>query len=230
MPSRPFHEYEDLALSPTYVLGYAFHGLNQLHARSPVHGRQGALGLLTELFATLNTLRLEDSLRAAEPLRVCQETMARTRRSTRVGSVQAAEVRGTLMLILAAVQTDLSARAVPSARTRRLASRASTDTDQLLTDVTRARCPESQRFDLMEGCRALASHLPTASVFHLYRVWEALSGTAVAGVETPMVPDPRTDPTIRCEEADAIGLLSAIQRSLNDSPSKTPRAAGDGIL
>jgi hypothetical protein len=218
MPATPFHEYEDLALSPTYVLGYAFHGLNQLHARSPVHGRQGALGLLTELFATLTALKLEDSLRAAEPLRLCQETMASTRRSTRVGSAHAAEVRGTLTRILAAVQTDLSARAVPSARTRRLASRASASTDHLLTDAMRARCPESQRFDLMEGCRALASHLPTASVFHLYRVWEALGSTAVAGLDVSMVADPRTDPTIRCEEADAIGLLSAIQRSLDDSP------------
>lgn len=217
MPSKPFHEYEDLALSPTYVLGYAYHGLNQLHSRSPVHGRRGALGLLTELFATLTALKLEDGLRAAEPLRLCQETMARTRRSARVGSVHAAEVRGTLTLILAAVQTDLSARAVPSARTHRLASRASTEIGQLLTDATRARCPESLSFDLMEGCRALTCHLPTASVFHLYRVWEALGGTAVAGSQVPMVPDPRTDPALRCEKADAIRLLLAIQRLLEDS-------------
>jgi len=217
MPFKPFHEYEDLALSPTYVLGYAYHGLSQLHSRSPVHGRRGALGLLSELFATLTALKLEDSLRAAEPLRLWQETMARTGRSTRVGSVHAAEVHGTLTLTLAAVQTDLSARAAPSARTRRLASRASTDIGQLLTDAARARCPPSLRFDLMEGCRALASHLPTASVFHLYRVWEALGGTPVAGLEVPAVPDPRTDPAIRCEEADAISLLLAIRRSLEDS-------------
>lgn len=37
-----FHLYEDLCLTPAYVLGYAFHALGRLDRNARIHGRRGA--------------------------------------------------------------------------------------------------------------------------------------------------------------------------------------------
>lgn len=212
MDRRPFHEYEDLSFTPAYVLGYAFHGLGLTHAKSSVHGRLGVLALLDELFATLHRLKLQDGLRASESLLQLRNSMAPTSRSSRLGSSGAAEVTRALLVLEAAVQLDLRARA-ESLLSARVSSSGS---HRLFGETAGALCPDGLRFDVGEADRAFAAQLVTAGVFHLFRVWDGLHArpSPVLRPDGSMVPDPRVPGGVPSSESDAAILVEAIRRHL----------------
>jgi hypothetical protein len=174
-----------------------------------VHGRLGALKLLDQLLSTIKVLKLTEALRASEPLQRLHQTLSLRRRSAIVGEEVAGEIAGLLLAIESAVLAELRSRRDP---------RSPQDGD------TMAKCPEALRFDLTEGRRAIGARLPTAAVFHLYRVWDALPGERVpaARADGSAIPDPRLDENIRNEPDDATALLSAIRQQLQRLSRKLP--------
>jgi hypothetical protein len=207
-----YHLYEDLSLTPAYAMGYAFHALGRINAKTSVHGRRGALALLNELFATLTLLKLETSLHAVEPVRVQLEVMMRRPRSSRIGPALAAEIAGMLASVEACVREEMRARggtagppsapAVPLDRSR-----------VLLGEAALGQCPEDLRWEVTSACRALDAQLYTAAVFHLSRVWAGLPDRSarVAGSEDFPVADPRLDLALRCSKADATSVFAAVR-------------------
>jgi hypothetical protein len=212
-----FHLYEDLSLTPAYVMGYAFHALGRIDRNARVHGRRGALVLLNELLATLRSLNLEASLLAAVPLRMQLLVMALRPRSSRIGSVSTAKIVEALAVVESCVRVELRARAVPARPPPPSAARAY-HSRVVLGEATLGQCPNELRWEITEACRALDAGLYTAAVFHLHRVWEALSdGSApTSGSDKLSVADPRIDLTLRCSEAHAASALEAVRRKLEN--------------
>lgn len=212
---RPeYHFYDDLSLTPAYVMGYAFHALERVDAATPVHGRRGAVGLLTELLATLTKLKLDASLSAAEPLRHEQEILARSSRSARVGPASAAQVLAVLPLVEASVKAELDLRGIPG-RSRSSADMRSYSLRVLVGTTALEWCPDRLRPELIDGCRALDAQLHTAAGFHLYRVRDGLAGSPAARSSTQStVADPRLDPALRCSRAEVVSLLQEVREML----------------
>jgi hypothetical protein len=131
----------------------------------------------------------------------------------------AVEVAKALVVIHDAVQRELSARgsAPPRAATS-VEARPDGVWRGHLGEVAYAQCPADLRDDLTDGCRALAATLHTAGVFHLYRVWDGLhiEPPPVLRPDGSTVPDPRLHPRTRCARSDAILVLLAIRRRLED--------------
>lgn len=215
--SRPvFHFYDDLSLTPAYVMGYAFHALGRIDPRTHIRGPRGVLVLLNEFFATLTSLRLDASLLAAEPLRLQQQAMLSRSKSSRLGLVSASEIMAAIATVELCIREELCVRASsadPKRRTTR-PSRPQTLIDDLLLD----RCPQALRDELTDACRALDAQLYTASVFHFYRVWEQLPvRTALAAACGELsVEDPGASLTLRCNEDDAARVFAVVRRKLED--------------
>lgn len=210
---RPeYHLYDDFSLTPAYAMGYAFHALERVDAGTPVHGPRGAVALLTELFATLTTLRLDASLSAAEPLRLEQEALSRSPRSARMGSTAAAHVVAVLPVLEAAVQAELEVRGM-RARPRFASGIQSYSLRTLVGETAFELCPDQLRPELTDACRALDARLHTAAVFHLCRLRDGLTARSPRATGS-MTEDPREDPALRCNKTDAVRLLEEILLTL----------------
>lgn len=214
-PRHEFHLYENLSLSPAYVMGYAFNALERIDARTSVHGRGGALALLTELFATLTSLKLEASLLAAEPLRVQQQAMARRPRSSRLAPDSAIAIREGLSVVESCVREELRAR---GARARPAAppARPTDSVRVMLGEIALEQCPEELRWEITEACRAFDAQLYTAAVFHVWRFWEGLParGAPALGSDDLPVANPRSSCTLRSDKADALEVFATVRRKL----------------
>jgi hypothetical protein len=220
--ARARHEAGHGALSASYVLGYAFHGLSRVRAQSRIHGKTGVLALLGELFDTLAMLRLE-RLGAALPLRLQQQELSKFPRSHRVGSAVAAEIGQVLPSLAAAVHSELAIRTDKTARARYRSVMPGPETFQRVAAELRTHCTSQQQLDLADGCRALDQELPTAAVFHLYRVWEGFLDSRNSDVLANQVPDPRKDAVVRSSMTEALVMLAAIRRRMDAGHPKAGR-------
>lgn len=212
-PRPEFHLHDDFSLTPSYALGYAFHALGRIDEKTSAHGRRGAIALLTELLATLTALKLDASVAAAEPLRIEQEALSRSRPRSRVGAASAAQVLAALVVVEEAVRSELRVRGLAA---RPVPEPPSYSLQVLLGETALDRCPDALRCEVTDACRALDAQLYTAAVFHLCRVWEQLPGSGVPAADSRelTVVDPRIDPACRCTKAEALSLLRAVRTRL----------------
>ena len=212
-PPRHFRNYSSYTLSPAYVLGHAFHALARVKSGSVVHGKRGALALLDELFATLENLELAGTSAAAEPLRSLQGDLAAKPRPARLGDRLAQRIVEAVPDIEAAARDELRGRSTRRRPGKLTSASFLRKPEELLGETAYARLPTALRFDLTDGCRAIAERLPTAGVFHLYRVWYGLHGTSGSAPALP-VPDPGGNASVRCTLSEAISVFSRIRETL----------------
>jgi len=218
-PSQSRH-YRDYSISPIYALGHAYHGLAGVTSRTPVHGRRGVRALLHQLMTTLAALDLPAATAAAVPLQDLHDRLGRRPRFAGVGAPAVVEIATILPQIEVAVEAELRARSVRHRRSAPVtAATFLRGPRDLLGEVAYGRLSTEARWDLAEACRAIGQHLPTAGVFHLYRVWIGLTAGQVERSPPDLlpVPDPGRDRSVRCTERDAVSVFLAIRRLLEAS-------------